>query len=108
MGLADYKALINPRGQTSPRMASAVDCLSWMLPVLAAVCSVGGGVEALRNDNTWAAVLGIAGGIVGALGVIFTNWASYIRDRRLAEAWNLGALGVDMATDALDRTPGSF
>jgi hypothetical protein len=108
MGLVDYEPLLNPKRGIPPWAERAVDLLSWGLPAIAAICSIGSGVAAWRGADTWAAGLGIAGGVVGALGVVFTNWASRIRDGRLAAARNLGALGVDMANDALERFPPEF
>lgn len=100
MAISDYEAFINPRRGIPPWAEKTVDGLSWALPVFAALASVGSGFEALRGWEICAAMLGIAGGILGALGVVFTNWSSRIRDRRLAEVRSLAALGVDMAGDA--------
>lgn len=107
MGLVDYEPLLNPKPQLPAWAQRVVDRLSWGFPAIAAICSIGSGGAALWKADAWAAGLGIAGGVVGALGVWFTNWASRIRDNRLDEARNLGALGVDMAQDAHNRMPDS-
>ena len=105
MRIADYDPLINPPKEPPPRVTETVDFLSWALPVIAAILSVLGGVEALYQADRCAALFAISGGIVSALGVLATNWASRIRDVRLSQARNLGALGVDMADYAMKRTP---
>jgi hypothetical protein len=106
--LGSYEALLNPKRQPPLWAQHAIDGLSWGLPAFAALFSTVGGITALCNESVWAAGLGIAGGIVAAAGVIFTNWASRIRDDRLVEARSLGALGMDMASSALDRLPPYF
>jgi hypothetical protein len=108
MSLGDYDALINPKPEAPLWVQRVVDGLSWAFPAIAAPCSVGGGIMALRNENAWAAALGIAGGVISALGVGFTNWASRIRDNRLAQVRSLGALGMDIANTALNRMPPDF
>jgi hypothetical protein len=50
-GLADYGLLINPPKEPSPRVAKAVDFLSWALPVVAAALSTWGGIEALSQQD---------------------------------------------------------
>jgi hypothetical protein len=104
----DCDSLLNPQKELSPKVESAIDFMSWALPIVAAVCSIGSGAAALYGRDAWAAALGIAGGIIGALGVLFTNGASRIRDRRLAEARSLASLGVDMAQHAQNQLPGTF
>lgn len=105
MRIADYDPLIIPPKEPPPRVTETVDFLSWALPVIAAILSVLGGVEALYQADRCAALFAISGGIVSALGILATNWASRIRDVRLSQARNLGALGVDMADYAMKRTP---
>jgi hypothetical protein len=63
------------------------------------------GCAALRNADQWAALLGIAGGVIGALGVLATNWSSVIRDRRIELANSLAGLGVGMAETAQRYRP---
>ena len=108
MTQVDYDALLNPKPEMAAWAIRTVDVLSLALPGIAALLSVFGGVAALSDANAWAAGLAIAGGIVGAFGVWFTNWASRIRDNRLAQARSLGAVSMSMASDALTRSPPSF
>jgi hypothetical protein len=98
--------LLHPIGL--PKTVRAIDFGSWAFPALAAVCSVASGVTALDHWDASAALLGIAGGVFGALGVAFTNWASRIRDARLEEARSLGSLGIDIAQDAQNRLPSNW
>ncbi len=91
---------LNPRRELSPRQVKAIDVLSWTLPVVAAGSSIAGGIAALNRIDERAAWLGIAGGVASAAGVIFTGWASRIRDERLEVAHALGALGVETAGQA--------
>jgi len=100
--------LLNPKPSLSQRAQRAIDLLSWGLPAIAALCSIGSGATAISGQNTWAAALGIAGGVAGASGIFFTNWASRIRDDLLAEARSLGSLGMSMANAALERMPPDF
>lgn len=104
-GLVDYGPLINPPREPPPNMVRAIDALSWALPILSAILSISCGVLAFRKVDDWAAILGISAGIASACGVLFTGWASRIRDRRLAVAHSLGALGVDMADRAQSLHP---
>lgn len=100
--VVDYNPLLNPPKEPSPAAVRAIDALSWGLPAAAAVLSIVGGIAAPDNAASWAALLGIAGGVAGALGVVFTNYASRIRDGRLAVTHSLAALGVDN-TELLQR-----
>jgi hypothetical protein len=107
MNLTNYGPLINPQ-RRSARVDKFIDFSSWAFPAVAAVCSVSSGVTALYHLDAWAAGLGIAGGVVGALGVWFTNWASRIRDARLEEARSLGSLSLDTALDTQNRLPSNW
>lgn len=89
--------LINPPKEPSPAVAKAIDVLSWALPTLAAVLATIGGVGALYNANTLAAICSIISGIVGALGVIATGQASKIRDNKLAVVCAVANLATRMA-----------
>ncbi len=102
--MVDYELPINPTCEPSPGIVKIIDDLSWVLPILAAILSIWGGVEALQKADRCAAYLGIAAGVLAAFGVLCTGWASRIRDGRLAEARSLGALGVSMAETA-ERIP---
>ena len=104
----DYEPLLNPRPEPPPWAMRAIDFLTWTLPIMAAGLSVWAGVAALRKIDDWAAVLGIAGGVASALGVLFTGWASRIRDNRLAEAKAIGQLNMDTADHLMARQPSSF
>jgi hypothetical protein len=103
-----YDPLLNPKKEPSPRIMWLIDTASWVLPVLAAILSVGAGVEAPRHEDGVAAFLGIGGGIISAAGVLATGWASKIRDQRMAVAFALGNLSLNIASDAVSRTPVSF
>ena len=104
--MSQADALLNPKPEMSPWAVCTIDVLSWALPAIAALLSVCCGVAALWKSEAWAAALGIAGGIVGASGVWFTNWASRIRDDRLARVQSLSAASMSMAGNALTRLPG--
>jgi hypothetical protein len=103
-----YDPLLNPKKEPSPRIMWLIDTASWVLPVLAAILAVGAGVEALTHDDSVAAILGIAGGVISAAGVLATGWASKIRDERMAVAHALGNLSLNIASDAMSRTPAAF
>jgi hypothetical protein len=107
-GSADLGPLFNPPKEPPPLAMKAIDRLSFALPILAAGLAVWGGVEALRKVDDWAALLGIAGGIAGAGGVLFTGWASRIRDGRLAVAQSLGASAMGVADWTLSQAPPHF
>lgn len=92
--------LLHPRKEPPRWVLRAVDALSWGLPVVAALLSIGAGVGALRKLDDCAAVLGIAGGVISAGAVVITGIGSRIRDRRLETALALGHLGVDIGTSA--------
>jgi len=106
--MADYLTLVENRATLSPWMITAVDALSWIMPTAAAIFSIGAGVCALLKLDGCAAVLGIAGGVISASGVIATGQASRIRDQRLEQAWSTGMLGIDMANRALSQKPRTF
>lgn len=103
-----YDPLLNPKKEPSPRLAWLIDTAACVLPVLAAILSIGAGWEALRHDDSVVACLGIAGGVVSAAGVLATGQASKIRDERMAAALSLGSLSLDIASDAMSRTPATF
>lgn len=103
--MIDYGPLINPPREPSLYITKAIDFLSLALPSLSAVLSVSCGVLALRKVDDWSAILGIAAGVAGALGVLFTGWASRIRDRRFAMVRSLADLNADMANEALHLHP---
>jgi hypothetical protein len=100
--------LLNPPREPAAKWCIIIDRLSWTLPVCAALLSVGGGFTALQGIDRLAAILGIFGGIFSAAGVIFTGWASRIRDGRLAVAHALGALGIDIAERTQSILPSGF
>ncbi len=106
--MVDYDALINPPKQMPPRLVGIVDRLSWFLPAVAALLSAWGGLEALQKADGLAAWLGIGAGVVGALGVVFTNLSSRVRDDQLKMALSSSALGIDMAGQALSHHPGAL
>ncbi|MGH7096659.1 MAG: hypothetical protein ACREE4_03230 [Stellaceae bacterium] len=107
-GLADYGVLLNPQKEPPLWVTKVVDKLSWASPVIAAVLSIGSGIEALWQMDRSAAMLAIVAAVFGAAGVWFTNCASRIRDRRLSRALALAALGTDMADHALRSSPPWF
>jgi len=84
---------------------AVIDALSWFLPAVAAVSSVGAGIAALSHADACAALLGIGGGAIGFVGVVFANWASRIRDGRLAIAHAVASLGLDVAAHTQSRLP---
>jgi hypothetical protein len=90
--------LFNPKKEPSRIVMLIIDTMSWLLPTLAAISSIAGGIAALRHLDRYAATLGIVAGIVSALGVICTGWASRIRDRRMEIFHALGTLSLDVAT----------
>lgn len=97
-----------PKKEPSHRVMWLIDTASWLLPVLAAILSVGAGMEALAHDDRDAALLGIAGGLASAVGVLATGWASRVRDHRLEYASGVGNLSLNIASDAMSRTPSNF
>jgi len=94
--VVDYNPLLNPHKEPGAWVMGAIDVCSWVLPSLSAVLAIVGGCAALDKADQWAAGLGIAGGVIGALGVLATNWSSRIRDHRIEWAKSLAGLGVDM------------
>lgn len=103
--MADYGLLLSPLREASPRVAKSVDFLSLALPVVAAALSIWAGIDALRHLDDSAAFLGIAGGIASAFSVLFTNWASRIRDQRLAIVQATADLASSVAEGVDRRTP---
>jgi hypothetical protein len=104
----NYEHLFNTKKEMSAWKINFIDKISWLLPIGAAILSVSGGIAALKRADQLSAWLGIFGGLAGALGVIFTGYASRIRDRRLEDALNLGALGVDMAARVQSQITSNF
>jgi hypothetical protein len=100
--------LLYPPKELPACAVRAIDFSSWAFPAVAATLSICGGIAALERADNYAASLGIAAGVLSALGVVFTNWASRIRDSRLRVAHALGQHGFSMAADALTRGPGTF
>jgi|SRR5215469_17711951 len=100
--------LLYPPKEPPAFAVKIIDILSWALPAIAAALSIWGGIEALNHADNYAAGLGIVAGIVSALGVIFTNWASRIRDNRLKVAHALGERGFQWGAQAIARDGGSF
>jgi hypothetical protein len=88
--------------------SKTVDRLAWWLPACSAVMSICGGVSAIYGKNETAAALGIIAGIASAGGVMFTGWASRIRDHHLAETRAIGTLGMDIAQRAQSLLPPNF
>ena len=107
-GLADYGAMLISQKELPRWATKVIDILSWVLPAIAAGLSIRSGVESLGQMDHRAAMLAIAAAFFSAIGVLFTNWASRIRDRRLSRALALAALGTDMADHALSRSPPFF
>ena len=107
-GLADYLTLIDPPKPLHPVVQKGIDAASLALPTVAAVLAISGGICAFHGWNAAAAILGTVGGAVSALGVIFTGWASRLRDQQLRTAYAVGSLGVDMADRALSRDTRHF
>jgi hypothetical protein len=101
----DRNPLLNPPKEPSAKVVIIIDRLSWTLPVCAALFSVGGGVAAFQGIDKPAAILGVLGGLASAAGVVFTGWASRIRDGRLEVAHALGGLGVDIAQQTQSMFP---
>jgi hypothetical protein len=101
----DTDPLLNPPKEPSANWCRVIDFLSWTLPVCAAVLSVGSGIATLQGIDKVGAILGIFGGIAGAGGVIFTGWASRIRDGRLAVTHALASLGFDIAQGTQSELP---
>jgi hypothetical protein len=104
----ETKALLNPPWQPSARLALVIDSLSWALPVIAALTSIGGGIAALQNVDNLAAGLGIFAGIASAAGVLFTGLASRIRDNRLTVTHAVASLGLDIAEGTQSMYPQNF
>ena len=105
--LADDPVLYPPK-EWSASAVRTIDVSSWAFPAVAAILSFCGGIAALEQANDYAAWFGIAAGVLGALGVSFTNWASRIRDSRLKVAHAIAMHGFGMAASALERGPGTF
>ncbi len=106
--MADYGPLIDPPKEPSTRTAMTIDILSWALPAASALLSGWAGVDALTHADKAAALLGIAGSIAAAGGIMFTNWASRIRDHRLAQARAVADLGFEIADQVNSRTSPQF
>ena len=105
--IADDPLLYPPK--EPPKFArKVIDILSWGLPAIAAALSILGGIEALNGADNYAAELGIAAGVLSAIGIMFTNWASRIRDNRLRVAHALGERGFEWGAEAIARGPDSF
>jgi hypothetical protein len=100
--------LLFPKKEPSRRIMWLIDTASWLLPVLAAILSVGAGAEALAHADRNGAFLGIAGGLASAFGVLATGWASRVRDHRLEHASGVGNLSLNIASDAMSRMSGNF
>ena len=86
----------------------AVDQLSWAFFAIVALCSIGSGVAALQHADAWAAVLGIAGGVIGLLGVSAAIGASQVRDRQLAMTESRAALALDSFARLQNQMPVSY
>lgn len=97
----DLGPLINPLKEPMPLRTKIIDVSSWVLPTGAAILAIIGGVEALYDVNTLAAICGIASGIASAAGIIATGKASKMRDHRLELALAVGNLGIKMAERAM-------
>jgi hypothetical protein len=104
--MTDYGPLLYPPKEPPAPVMTAIDALSWALPALAALLSVLGGLAALNKADASAAILSIAAGVIGAAGVIFTNWASRVRDGRLRVTHGVADLAFDTAADVDRRNPG--
>lgn len=103
----NYSPLLNPDMEPPSRLITAVDFTSWAFPALSALLAIAGGFAALDKLDQWAAGLSVAGGIIGAVGVLATNWASRVRDHRIEQAKSLAALGVDMHETLQRHLPSS-
>lgn len=95
--------LLYPPKEPPAFAVKVIDILSWALPAIAAALSIWGGIEALKRADNYAAGLGIAAGALSAFGIIFTNWASRIRDNRLKIAHALGERGFQWGAQAIAR-----
>ena len=93
----DFDPLLYPPKEPSALMMALIDGGSWWLLVAAAAVSIAAGVAALVHADALAALLGIGGGVVSGAGIFATNWASRVRDGRLAQAQSTASLGVEMA-----------
>jgi len=103
--LSDYSPLLNPRAEPQPWLMNIVDISSWALPAVSALLAVLGGCAALGNSDQWAAILSIAAGVIGALGVLATNWSSRIRDHRIEQAKSLAGLSIDIVETVQRNLP---
>jgi hypothetical protein len=101
----DYGPLLNPQKEPPSQLMTVIDFCSWVFPALSAVLAIGGGYAALYKADQWAAAISIVGGIIGAFGVLATNWASRVRDNRIEWANSMAALSVDMADSTQRRLP---
>lgn len=95
----DFGPLLNPIKEPPPVWLRVIDWASIGLPILAGAFAVVAGHEALAGATTSAAWWSIVSGVLSALGVCFTGWASRIRDRRLAVTHSL----VCLAHNIIDR-----
>lgn len=95
----DLSPLFLSSQEPSPRSVRTIDGLSWILPLLAAGLSVGAGVAAWLGDAHVAAGCGVMGGFFSAVGVLFTGWASRIRDGRLGYIRALSEFGIAQTQD---------
>jgi hypothetical protein len=103
MVLVDFKPLLNPQKVPAGYVIKAADGFSWGLPAVSAILAILAGCAALNGADRAAAVLSIAGGVLGALGVLATNYASRIRDHRIEIAKGLAGLSIDMV-ESVQRT----
>lgn len=101
--MTDMNALLNPPWDPGPIWARIFDHLSWVLPILAGLLSVGA-VLSFHDIRVWC---GVAAGIISAGGVIFTGLASRVRDGRLAVAQATASLGIGLA-DAISKQSTGF
>jgi len=106
--MTDLGPLIDLPGHPSSVAVGAVDRLSWALPAASALLSAWAGGEALEHADQAAALLGIVASMTAAAGIMFTNWASRIRDHRLAEARAVADLGLGIADRVDSRTSPQF
>ena len=103
--MVDLGPLLNRRKEPGPRLMFVIDLSSWGLPAISAILAVASGWAALDGYDHWAAVLGIAAGVIGAAGVLASNWSSRIRDRRIEAANSLAWMGVGMVESAQRNSP---
>jgi hypothetical protein len=106
--IVENNSILNPKWEPPHAIMWVLDTATWLLPVAAAILSVGAGMDALHHDDHDAALLGIGGGVVSALGVLVTGYTSRVRDNRMERIATVGDLSLNIAADTQSRLPGNF